>query len=353
MDLVGADELHFALVARSEQGSWLSPDDRILPGLALEQFGKDHDAVGLTGPLLEQRIQDALDQVRKRLIARCRNFVDQHPQSARTAEIQWIAAQCLSLRPDRVAIANGWVGYTASHVLEEAEPDWQVLLDRHGSTAQAALARLRLAELALRRAEPQRAYQLLAEANAALDRQMPSYADRATASERWQVFAEKTSYPSPGYYASALRRTRYLIWLIDRNLVLDKPEVAEALAALMRADPTADDLHEVYQKLAQTYGQTDLADNLRLAVAMATPDLDRRIERIAAVAETPGDAAIRAWYELGRFLMNPAAARWIDDLGAPAVWFARVIEAAPNPWHELAAQHVVQLESPTTEGPAR
>lgn len=351
-DLVGQDELRFALMTHSGRSEALCPDDRLLPELTVDEFRRQHGAQGLADDLLAARAHDALQQQRAALNSAGQEFVDRYPLSKRTPEVLWIMGQSLSLRRDMAALRDGSVRYSAARVRPESEALWQKLLDRYESSPQAALAQLHLAELALRRNEPQQAYALLADAYAALATQMPSYADRLAPQHRWGLFAERAQYPSTSYFVAALRRTQYLLWLMDRNLILDNPRAAEALSEWLKIDPAEEaDLAKALADRAQKYSQTDLADNLQLARALIEPDVQRRADRLADLATGSGDAAIEANYERGRLIMDSAAAGDRDELARAAACFQNVLDEAPNPWHELAAQRLLGLSAPEGEQP--
>ena len=343
-DLVGVDELRFALMTRPGESGALSPDDRLLPELTVDQFRQRHGAQGLADDLLAARAHDALQQQRAALSSACQDFVDRYPLSKRTPEVLWIMGQCVSLRADDAALAGGHVRYSAARICPESEPVWRKLLDRYENSPQAALAQLHLAELALRRNEPQRAYALLADAYADLVAQMPSYADRLVPQHRWGLFADRAQYPSASYFVAALRRAQYLLWLMDRNLILDNPQTAEALTDWLNIDPAEEaDLAKALAGRADKYTQTDLADNLQLAVALIEPDVQRRANLLAELAQGPGDAAIEANYELGRLIMDSAPDHRPGRIDQARICFQNVLDEAPNPWHELAAQRLLNL----------
>jgi len=341
---IGNDELHFALLRRAEAGGWLLPTDALFPEESLAQFRASREAAGLTDTLLRQQVHNDLQDRKQQLLVTCSAFVNRFPDSERASQALWITAQCQSLQVDARALKDGWVRYTACRPLRGAKAIWQDLLEQYGEADPAAVARLKLAELALRQNEPAKAYKLLTAADVMLQRIVPPVADRQAASRPATAFPAPIVYPSEDYYAASLARTTYLLWLMDRNLVLDKPRTAEALTAWTRVDSAEPDAGVRYAQLAAQFAGNELADNLQLAEALHEPSVERRAERLVALAgkATSSDAAIEAAFELGRLLMDTQVAP--PTGAAPAeVYLRRVVQAAPNPWHERASQRLARM----------
>ncbi len=343
---IGQDELYFALLRRTGPSEWLLPTDALFPDMPVEQFHTT-SGPGLPVPLLRERANEDLQRHRQTLLEACSEFVDRFALSPRAPEALWIQAQCHSLRSDLPALDAGWVRCTASRVAIDAEPTWCILAKRYANSPQAAVAQLKLAELALRQRDVGAAYEWLVGAQAVLQEIVSAHVDPANGRGQSSVFPEPVRYPSHSYYVACLDRVAYLLWLIDRNDVLNKSESAEALAAWSRVDPADADVAVQYVQLAETFEKTELGDNLRLATALASSDLYSRAELLMTLADVDPltDAGIEANFELGRLLMDAAASKLPTDCQAAEVYFRRVIDQAPNPWQARAAQRLVQLTS--------
>lgn len=343
---VGNDELYFALLRRTGPSEWLLPTDALFPDMPVEQF-RTTGGAGLTDALLRQRADDELQRHRQALLSACSEFVERFALSPRTPEALWIQAQCHSLRSDVAALDDGWVRCTAGRVAIDAEPTWRVLAKRYENSPQAAVARLKLAELALRQRDVGAAHEWLTAAQAVLEETAAALAERDGQLRRPGVFPDPVRYPSHSYYVACLDRVSYLLWLIDRNGVLDKSESAEALAAWSRIDPADADAAVQYLQLAETFEKTDLGDNLRLATALASGDLHSRAELLLTLADVEDltDAGIEANFELGRLVMDAGPAKLPAACHDAETYFRRIIDEAPNPWQARAAQRLVQLTS--------
>jgi hypothetical protein len=142
-----------------------------------------------------------------------------------------------------------------------------------------------------------------------------------------------------------------LVWLIESNDVTNNPLSAEAFAALLDANPCGLNYYRQLSELAGRHEHTLLGDNLKLAVAMATPSLYERAEMLILLAEDPkSDSAVEANYELGRLAMRTGQAPalpLVENLRKPQEYFQRVVASPPNPWQQPAWEHLASLK-PTT-----
>lgn len=343
---VGSDQLEYALIA-----SDLAPGDAVFEPLTLEAWRRENRAEGLNPTTLRIRVQDDLQRCQDQLLGRCRKFLAGRPRSRRVPAVLWVMGQTASLQLDAAALEMGLVKYTASHCSPASAETWQRLCDERPESSQAVLAQWRLGELAMRKRDAKGAYDSLRLATKRLSALVSVEAAETESSKAVKVFSQPADVPALRYYAEALSSARRLVWLIERNDVLTDPASAEAMAALLEANPC--DLN-YYQRLAELAGQyepTRLGDNLKLAVAMATPSLYERAEMLILLArDASSDAGIEANYELGRLAMRTGQAPalpLVENLRKPQEYFELVTSAPPNPWQHLAWEHLAALR-PTT-----
>jgi hypothetical protein len=347
---VGNDELQFALLLQMTPSGWLLPTDALFadqPVADLRQTG----GAGLTDEMLRQRADDDLQRHREQLLLACTAFVERFEMSPRAPEALWIQAQAYSLRSDPAALEAGWVRSTARRVSLDAEPTWRVLVKRYENSPQAAVGRLQLAELALRQRDVGTAHEWLLAAQTVLAETASPVAERSGRPEGPSVFPDPVSYPSHSYYVACLDRIGYLLWLIDHNDVLARRDSAEALAAWARVNPADDNAAVQYIQLAETFRDSELADNLHLAAALTSSDLFSRAEMLLTLTEADplADAGIEACFELGRLVMDTDPTRLPVSCQSAEVYFRRVIDMAPNPWQSRAAERLVQLTGPVSQ----
>ena len=346
---VGADELHYALIVRPDPENRLAPGDAVFGDLPLAQFAQRPGLRGLTKALLQRRAEDDLHRRRDRLLGQCDRFLRRYPRSRRTPSVMWIVGQCHCLRLDLATFDHGAIRCTAVFADPAAQPTWQALIERYDHSPQAGLAQLRLAELALRDpAQMSRARSLLARARSLLQGHDAIGADgRATPPAR--LFPADPSLPSDSYYAAALEHAHRLIWLMGTNDLLAESDEAHAMAEWMQVNPTERGARTDYLDLADRFGHTQLKNNLQLAAALTVTDPYERARELRPLAEAPStdDAAVQANYELGRLVTQERALRLQEGIRPAAVYFRRVIEAAPNPWRRQAEEALAWL--PTQE----
>ena len=362
-DRIGSAELDYALTIPSRDGRVIPVGDTVFEPMSLETFRSLHDAHGLSDALLQRRVADDFDRRRHRLIAKCRQFLQRHRLSRRAPAIAWLAAQCESLHLNDSALAAGWVRSSAQPGQPASREAWEHVATRYGQSPHADLARLRLAELALRAeiAEPghvvtidhpaafERAYDLLADAEAGLARLLARRADRRPAT-RAPVFSGPVTWPPNEYYVAAHQRARQLIWLMDRNKVLSNATAAEALAVYLTVGSQG--ILSLPEDRLDEYDQSNFGANLRLAAALTEPDVDQRRQLLASLADEDADedAAVQACYELARLMLQmDASTRPLED--GPAHYFQRVVEAGPSPWQQAARENLDWLVRPADDTP--
>ncbi len=359
---IGHDELAYALIVdRVQTGGAIFEDE------ALRPWSRRHGAEGLNPQTVAVRVREHLQQRRDRLIDRCDRFLDRHADSDRRPAVCWLRAQTTSLQLDRVALANGLIKYTTSHTLPASAEAWRELREGFPAAPQAALADLHLGELALRRLAREdgedpnvlvrEADEHLQRARAALRKLLPAAADRLGRPEPTRMFAPPPDVPPASMYRTALESVERLLWLMERNDVLTDANSAEALGAYLALNPKAPDypvrLSRLLSDPEHARERTPMGDNLKLAVALHTPDIYQRAEMLIQLARERTDAAIVANFELGKLALRTAEAPAITltrGLKTPEEYFRTVIAAPPNPYQQKAADLLASLASRPREG---
>ncbi len=365
---IGPAELHYAMLVDA-----VRPREALLPPVPVGEI-LGPQASGLNRHTLPVRILDDLDQRRTHLTQQCRRWLQRFGDSPRRPEVAWMLAQAESLQVDRNALGPGeFITYTAAWPLPVSQPDWQALLDDYPNSDQAALARKALATLKLRSIEDttpakqvavrvREAEQMLREAREQLGNIVKTHRDQANPS---RVLAPLPPVPATGEYVQALKEVRYLLWVMDSNAVLPPRQSgqpydatpARALAAWLRVNPYQPAYAERLQALAseEAYGNTRLGDNLAIAVAKRETNLRRRAEALMEIAaDERTDAAIEAYFELGRIAMQTAAAQYIRPflgLKDAKYYFQRVLAAPPSPFQDQARADLQWLEETANNPP--
>ena len=346
---VGSAELRYSIIANP-----IEPGDSILAELPLDQWRQDHpEDAGLPAGIVRERIQRDLHRRRDELRARCEQFLTDYPYDVRAPEIMWIMAQCRSLQLDGATYQRGLISGTCVFVMERSRAAWQDLVETYPHSDQAAIARWRLAELVLRSTkhlDPDRAddiaqllsalddaNELLYEAAAGLE--VILSADEPLSPSR-SVFAARRSRPSRSYYIRALHEVHRLQRLIESNELKEAPAGVQLLATWLSIDPALPDVAERYERLAQENHDSALADNLRLAAALAERDqLDRARKLVPLVnVARPTDATVEATFELASIQGEGVEA--IEGILPVEVYLRSVIAAPDNPWQAMAAERL-------------
>jgi hypothetical protein len=341
-DRVGRGELEYCVIVRN-----LAPGDMVFKSQRLKEYLARPENAGLNEGTLRLRLQDGLDRRRNGLVQRCRLFRQRFPRRVRTPAVLWVQAQCASLEINERNLRSDppVLSYTARYVVPESEPLWRALSEDYPGSPQAALARWHLAELALQRADVQAAMPLLESAETGLQNVVNSPGAAGP-------FDPPESVPGRAYCAAALPQVQRLRWLVEKNHLLYDPNAAEAMAALMRIDPTRGDYgRQVVAMLDDPnhhYGRTALGDNLLLAVAKATADVQDRSEMYYWLAQDDTAAAVEANYELGLLVLREPVLALKEGIAEPRVYFQKVLDHQPNPWAADAALQLARLGSPAS-----
>ena len=347
---IGTDELDFALIAGD-----LADGDAIFQPRPLEPWRARH-APGLTGQMLLSRVRDDLHARQRRLTKRCDEFLAAHPRSDRAAAVLWIRGQCQTLQVSRDDLDNGQIRYVAWAPLPAARTSWQALTQDHAGAPQAALAQWWLASLALRSGDIAEADERLAKAVKRLQRLLSEdIVELSDDAKSTTVFRSPPVMPSRAYYGEILFEAERLLWMIERNDLLEDARCGEAMAAYLAVDPQTMSAPQYYDRLAQLAGKyedTALGENLKLAVAMATTDPYERAEQLVLLADQRGDidAAIEANFHLGALAIRGHRLGLPETVQNPEDYLERVTKAPPNPYQAAAGQQLRRLGSVAGQG---
>jgi len=336
---VGPAELQYSLIVNQ-----IAPGDTVLADEPFDQWLRDHpETVGLTGEQIEEIARRDLFRRRDELVTRCARLLASYPQDTRAAEVMWILTQCRSLQLDDIAYQNDIIKGTCSFVRSSTEPAWRELIEKYPRSPQAAIARWRLAELALRNEQLPAtdrlkfAEELLRQGVASLTEVLSSH---APAEDPQSLFAQPQSLPARSYYVNALHDTLRLQRLINLNMLRDDPFGVDILTAWLNIDPTSLEAPELYEHLARLHRDTPLGDNLRLAAALAEPDRVERARKLLPLVnvQKPTDATVEAAYELA--LIQAEGVTDLEGILPAEVYLRSVIAAPKNPWRDLAAKRL-------------
>jgi len=380
---IGPAELDYQLIVKH-----LSPGDAVFEPVDLDTWIARNAAEGLSPQSLLQQAQGRLVEDKHRLRQECERFLRRYPRSEQAPSVAWILAQSGSLQLDRRALSEGWVKCTAAHlapvpdeyrqdpqrtwelpeVIASTAGSWERLRRDYGFSPQAALAQWRLAELDIRRsvlpgtprprgeALIRQAYNELQAAREGVRGAAARPAGLAEAGRGSSVFAAPPPVPPREYYEQALYRLERLLWLMRTNDVLNDWRSAQALAAYLHVNRfgiTPEEHLQQLCELAGRYEDTHMAKNLKLAVALAAVDPNRRADQLVLLAEQDEDwdTAVEAAFALGQLLLRHPSIRARPDVKPPREYFLAVREEFSNPWKELAVEQLRLLGATTR--PAR
>jgi len=347
--LIGPAELEYCLIVRH-----LDAGETLFRPAAVADWAEASGARGLDPQRQMTLARGQLASRKLEIMQQCQRFLERYPANAHSVELVWLIAHSQGLHLDERAFTAGLLQYRPMHPLDNpAERNaWQRLREEHPSQPQAALAELRLGERACRDGDITTASRLLRGAVLHLAAYVTAQERRRETHGGERVFSPMPVLPSLAHYRQGLFEARRLIWLIEENSCLHDPRSAKALADMLSVSPYDVDRYDRLCRLAGKYEQTPLGDNLKLAVALATPDVYERAQALIVLAgnKQTSDAAIEACYELGQLAAAPALApalSLLQDLRAPQ-WYYNVVKSArPNPWQTAAEERLAWLKSTT------
>ena len=242
------------------------------------------------------------------------------------------------------------VKYTSRHCQLEAEDAWQRLVKEYGGASYAALGRRRLGELAMRNNNPLRADELLRTAAAGLVEAVAA-AEAPLPGKVGGIFLPRMALPADGHYENALFEAQRLVWLMERNKVLEDQKCAQALAEYLDEDPNKLEYHENLKLLASKYSRTAMGDNLRLAAARTDPNVPSAAKILLGLAGPDTDVMIEANYELGQLALRSELRQQVQQIKEPRTYFQRVVDGTVSPWQRLAIKCLAALPDEDTTKP--
>jgi hypothetical protein len=281
---------------------------------------------------IKQRISrrlllDLLDD-RSEAFEACKNFIADHPTSRYVPNVLYIQARALDTRLDERTL----VGETAQRELYtafphvESEAVWTTLLEQYPRSPLAVAARLRVAQLRLRRGDANGALAVLDQQPAA---GATSRSTAAALSDR-PLLNTRPPEESLGFEPDQdLFEAARLRELIRNNR--DDPRYGIApLQALAALDPHRRGYRDQLQRLAAQYPDSLLYDNLVVRWASATSDRAERAAKLLACIQrfAGGDAVPAAMFELADLEVQ---AFGTDDEARRSAGIARL--------HELVARY--------------
>jgi hypothetical protein len=233
----------------------------------------------------------------------CRRFIADHPQSRFVPNALYIQGWVLDLRLDVRGSLTAEAGGPRRELYSDyphvqSEAAWRALLSNYPDSPLSCAARLRLAQLSLRRGEVDQAMALLAELRKSAIRRPQTQA--ATRRIARVVLASREPESSLGFEAEPfLREGRRLEELIAANR--DDPRYGTLpLKLLAELDPRRPGYRTQLLALAARYPDSLLYDNLIVQWAAAEPDRARRASLLEACANAfaGGDGAAEALFRL-------------------------------------------------------
>jgi hypothetical protein len=259
-------------------------------------------------------LQKAFMADRRQASEACRRFIADHPKSRYVPCVLYIQAHALDTRLDLRNLLLPEISLHREpysdfpHV--QSEEVWQALLTNYPDSPLSAAARLRLAQLRLRRGDVPGAVKVLEPVVAGAAQTQTS--TRPNGVLMWAGRPESSLQVDPQPYT---QESRHLYELIAANRD-DQRYGNEPLKRLASLDPRRAAYRREVLSLAAKFPDALLADNLLLEWAAATPDRAEREANLAACIATfpKGDAAAQAELDLARLRVsqpraetNPAA----------------------------------------------
>lgn len=295
----------------------------------------------LTNYVLLQLLRDQQEADRA-----CVAFIADHPTSRYVPSVLFMQARVLDTRLAELRFTSELVQrelYTDfPHVQSEAA--WTNLLTQYPHSPLAVAARLRVAQLRLRRGDTVGALVALQATPAATQASAPRATARPLLSTR---LPDPTLDFDPEPYQIEGRRLRELI-LENRD---DPYYGVDPLQGLARLDPHLSGYRTELERLAAHYPASPLYDNLVVRWVLAEPNRETRAKQLTGFIEnnTTGDALPEALYNLAVIELLASGESGAEQRAAGLRRLKRVAaEHGDTCWGSLAADRLRLAEARTT-----
>lgn len=294
--------------------------------------------------LADETAADLLTRQQTQTIQACDNFLNAFPASRYRPNVLYLQGRAKDTRLDPEGLRFLEARFYHSYVTEQSQDTWQRLLDNAPDTIYATEAGYRLAVLAVRQEDIDRAQRLLADT---LDRLRNYERDNQPAGDNppvslWEQLKRPTTFERPRIDTDDLyTRALSLADMIDNNR--DDPDHGNApLAMLMTLDPRGSEYPEKLQSLKALYAESKLADNLAVLRVLTLDNPSQRLYQLTQCAEqfagTDGGAA--AVFELARLKRTLGLAGTDPQRLAEAKQlFRRVVDEYPDSHLVPRARH--------------
>ena len=292
---------------------------------------------------LDEEITPRIGGYRHEVVRRADEFLQHFPESRYAVAALYLKAQALDQRVDRVALLQDrMLRFYGTFPSAASRHPWLMVIHNGPKTPMAAVALHRLAILDARAGDfdGARAHlRLLAQ-----DFGSPPETARPTGASLNAVLGSKPVEATLGIsLGHTLLEARRLLALMENNR--DPLYGYDPLVDLLHFDPRTEHYGENLKRLIDTYKLAQIEDNVELELALATPEVDERIELLKTCAErhTRGDALPEALYRLGE------AYREKGDSAEARPYYDRVLQEHPDSiWRGPAEQRLRVLPPATT-----
>lgn len=353
---VGRDELHYRLLEhdfarhfadrdvsadfeRMVKMDWLA---RSSPKPARQV---SEDSVELIWSLyLDEKVTPNIAGYRHQVVQRAAEFLRHYPDSRYAVAALYLSASAQDMRVDRTAFLRDRMlrFYGTFPSAAASRRSWLMVVHNGSKTPMAAVALHRLAILDARAGDLDRArahLRLLAQ-----DFGSPPESARPTGASLNTVLGSKPVEATLGISLDhTLLEARRLLAFVENNR--DPLYGYHPLVDLLHFDPWTEHYRDNLRALMTRYPGAQIADNAELELALATPEVDQRIELLKTCAERHprGDALPEALYRLGE------AYREKGDSAEARRCYDRVLqEHSDSIWRRPAERRLRVLPPATT-----
>ncbi len=311
---VGRDELYYRLMEREfgpASEYFVRQEVQTLFEASVEEAEarRKHLAPGAAAEILETRwlleldsdTSEVLKRHRRRAVQAADRFTRYFPDSVYACNALYLKARAQDMRVDLKAFKRERaIVFYDEFPSEESRRSWELIEANCPESSTAAVASLRLAELDARDARIDDALARLKTLAERFGETEMSPAQSPPPSESTGLMRRQP--PEAGLGIPVARRViegRKLRYLLSNNR--DALYGDEPLAEYVGIDPRQLNSNDRYRRILREFPSCRLTDNVNLRLAMAEPNLDRRVEALeSCVAQVDsGDALPEALYLIG------------------------------------------------------